>query len=928
MMKKIFLVVFISFFIAPAIPAQVWYNTSGAYGLRKLVTTYTGSAVQVRRSCDNATRDIGFTSCGDLDTTTLKNFLVIANPLGNISTATAASYGLRKLSCSYSGKAIQVRRSSDNTTQDIGFTSDSDLDTAALKTFVGNNSAFVTTWYDQSGNGRNATQATTGKQPRIVNAGVIDRLNGKPAIRYLGQGYSLFTAGYSAYSSAYTMNFVAKVNTDMSYNGVVNKCNSNFPKPFDFYNATQLTGNASTYLTSGLSQTFNAAKGASIWSFTGASGGTMIGYCNGSSVGSTAVSAANYGDGAGDGLYIGHRVDGFVGLGIDGWVCEVTTFGAVLSTNDRQFLEWDQSQYYSLTGPAITSSAPHGYISKWYDQSGNVDDLAQTTLASQPRIVVTGVISRQGVKPSVLFNGTSSHLTHNSFPTTGYTGFTANIIAKWTTTGTTTATIQVLLDNNHSVGNGFIMQDRPDQTNKPLSFSAPTVSIGAVDNATTGNGTSRIITCTNNGTSDVLNRNGSVISTVANAGAYAFQSRFVMGAWWNGGTQQRFLSGVVPEASLFQSALGKTRRTLIETNQAAYHNISITNSKYTPPSSTTYTLYVNGVGRESITDSIAATRESVGMGFCMPAGPNFLQSDGDYMCSGIDCAITPYISTANLPGTVVQRWINDWYITKTDVGTTGGNISIYFDFSEYGVTGTPGIASNYVLLTRSSAGGTFSIVAGTSVTVSGDRVTFTVDAANISNNWYTIGTKNPGQSTLPVELLSFDAKACGENVCTTWSTAFETNNDYFTVERSADGQNFEAIGIVQGAGTSSSQHDYSFTDHAPYHGTSYYRLKQTDYNTDHSYSVVVPVKFGAYPQAVIYPNPNNGSMQINYSIESRDKGEIELYDLSGKPLHLFLLPADQKSISIDKLQLEDGVYYYKYTVNGKTVGYDKIAIIN
>lgn len=96
----------------------------------------------------------------------------------------AAAYSLRKLDKDYSGSAIRVRRSNDNAESDIGFTSSGDLDTASLKTFVGSNNAFITTWYDQSGNSRNATQGTAANQPRIVNAGVIDRTNSKPVVNY------------------------------------------------------------------------------------------------------------------------------------------------------------------------------------------------------------------------------------------------------------------------------------------------------------------------------------------------------------------------------------------------------------------------------------------------------------------------------------------------------------------------------------------------------------------------------------------------------------------------------------------------------------------------------------------------------------------------------------------------------------------------
>jgi len=97
----------------------------------------------------------------------------------------AAAYSLRKLDKDYTGSAIRVRRSSDNAEQDIGFTSSGDLDTGALKTFVGANSGFVTTWYDQSGNAINAPQTTAANQPRIVNAGTVERQDTKPSVRFI-----------------------------------------------------------------------------------------------------------------------------------------------------------------------------------------------------------------------------------------------------------------------------------------------------------------------------------------------------------------------------------------------------------------------------------------------------------------------------------------------------------------------------------------------------------------------------------------------------------------------------------------------------------------------------------------------------------------------------------------------------------------------
>jgi hypothetical protein len=106
----------------------------------------------------------------------------------------AAAYSLRKLRIAYTGNAIKVRRSSDNTEQDIGFV-DNELDTSSLTTFCIGTDGFVTTWYDQSGNSRNATQTTAANQLQIVTGGNVVLNNGKPAIESLS-GYKTLTRAW------------------------------------------------------------------------------------------------------------------------------------------------------------------------------------------------------------------------------------------------------------------------------------------------------------------------------------------------------------------------------------------------------------------------------------------------------------------------------------------------------------------------------------------------------------------------------------------------------------------------------------------------------------------------------------------------------------------------------------------------------------
>lgn len=116
-------------------------------------------------------------------------------------------YSLRKINTSYSGSCIRVRRSSDNTESDIGFLGN-DLDISTLLSFVGSGTGYVTTWYDQSGNGINAITTTTTMQPVIVNSGSLITQNSKSSIYFNGTTnrlnggttFSLNTQDYSIFA--------------------------------------------------------------------------------------------------------------------------------------------------------------------------------------------------------------------------------------------------------------------------------------------------------------------------------------------------------------------------------------------------------------------------------------------------------------------------------------------------------------------------------------------------------------------------------------------------------------------------------------------------------------------------------------------------------------------------------------------------------
>jgi len=125
----------------------------------------------------------------------------------------AAAYSLRLLDKDYAGSAVRVRRASDNTEQDIGFTLAGDFDTSALATFCAGTNGFIRTWYDQSGNARNATQTTTANQPKIYDSSTgLITLNSKPAA--YGDGADLLqTASFSPTNGSWLATGVASCDT-------------------------------------------------------------------------------------------------------------------------------------------------------------------------------------------------------------------------------------------------------------------------------------------------------------------------------------------------------------------------------------------------------------------------------------------------------------------------------------------------------------------------------------------------------------------------------------------------------------------------------------------------------------------------------------------------------------------------------------------
>ncbi len=158
-----------------------------------------------------------------------------------------------------------------------------------------------------------------------------------------------------------------------------------------------------------------------------------------------------------------------------------------------------------------------------------------------------------------------------------------------------------------------------------------------------------------------------------------------------------------------------------------------------------------------------------------------------------------------------------------------------------------------------------------------------------------------------------------------WSTASEKNNDYFTVEKSKDAQVFEFVEEVNGAGNSTDIIDYITFDNNPYTGLSYYRLKQTDFNGEYSYSNVVAVEFSEDASDVlIYPNP--ADLQNGFNIEFSSICEsctLVVMDATGRKV--YESKVQSKKILIDQI-IAPGLYFIQYT-NGLGVNQNQKIIL-
>jgi hypothetical protein len=196
-----------------------------------------------------------------------------------------------------------------------------------------------------------------------------------------------------------------------------------------------------------------------------------------------------------------------------------------------------------------------------------------------------------------------------------------------------------------------------------------------------------------------------------------------------------------------------------------------------------------------------------------------------------------------------------------------------------------------------------------------------------------VGVYDKNGIPIPVELISFNSSVIGNNVQLNWTTATETNNSGFEVERLQDYkieklQEWETIGFVPGFGTTTEPKSYSFIDENVTTGTYKYRLKQIDFDGTFTYSNEIEVVVDFTPKEFVlyqnYPNPFNPSTKIKYSIPDVIANKVKqsqlvtlkVYDILGNEIATLVneeKPSGSYEIEFNANRLASGIYYYRIT---------------
>lgn len=184
-----------------------------------------------------------------------------------------------------------------------------------------------------------------------------------------------------------------------------------------------------------------------------------------------------------------------------------------------------------------------------------------------------------------------------------------------------------------------------------------------------------------------------------------------------------------------------------------------------------------------------------------------------------------------------------------------------------------------------------------------------------STTLHTAAT-SAGATVLPVKLSGFDVISKQSEALLIWQTSTELNNAKFIIETSHQGETFQRIGEVAGAGTTTEPQNYSFTHHTPSAGINYYRLKQVDFDGTFEYSKVIAINAPGSNDVFAFPNPAREKISVQYD-QSKGAGNIQLLDALGRRINANIAGyAGNYEVTLPE-SLARGTYWLKVERGGK-----------
>lgn len=187
-----------------------------------------------------------------------------------------------------------------------------------------------------------------------------------------------------------------------------------------------------------------------------------------------------------------------------------------------------------------------------------------------------------------------------------------------------------------------------------------------------------------------------------------------------------------------------------------------------------------------------------------------------------------------------------------------------------------------------------------------------------------------GGQPLPIELTSFDVVQNKNQIDIAWETASERNNDFFTIEKTTDGVNYEWVGTVKGAGNATTKRHYEFTDQQAVSGLSYYRLTQTDFDGKSESFDVKSVDFKQNMNQVnVYPNPTNDYKVKIFIPQTNDLVEMRIVNLYGQIVATKNVNASMANVleTVD-LPHQGNLFFVELIQNNSLVARQKVIALN